>query len=393
MDRSTLVPYAGREQASVKHFLLESYLTRLIMITARSRYDRIAYIDAFAGPWQSAQENLSDTSFAKAIEVVEGCRAQLANAFNRSVRFRALFVERDPDRFVRLKQFADSRSTSEVEIVAVNEDFASSTESVARWIRDDEMAFVLVDPTGWKTVIAPSTLAPLLRKSNVEMLINVMWNFIALATGHANQRKNLREIFGHAYDSICEASGRSDAETLMDGYLNALRAGAGEVESTTQLRTTSFPVQFPSKDRVFYFLVYVTHHVKGMIVFLQESERALHYQREVKFVIGQQRREADTGMADIFGDELYEMGSVPRSIEPHIRAAWLALLPSVGAEVHVDETCVAGMAQQCGCLISDLQAALRHLIEEGVLKNVDAKQARSKNVVNYERGEKIRRLK
>jgi hypothetical protein len=34
MDREKLAPYAGREQASVKHFLLESYLARLIMITA-----------------------------------------------------------------------------------------------------------------------------------------------------------------------------------------------------------------------------------------------------------------------------------------------------------------------------------------------------------------------
>jgi hypothetical protein len=50
------------------------------------------------------------------------------------------------------------------------------------------------------------------------------------------------------------------------------------------------------------------------------------------------------------------------------------------------------MAEECGCLISRLQAALRRLIEEGVLKNMDARKARPKNVVNYEKGETIRRL-
>jgi hypothetical protein len=79
MDREKLAPYAGREQASVKHFLLESYLARLIMITAQARYHRIVYVDAFAGPWKSARGDLSDTSFAKAVEVMEGCRGEIVS--------------------------------------------------------------------------------------------------------------------------------------------------------------------------------------------------------------------------------------------------------------------------------------------------------------------------
>ena len=58
MDRSKLEPYAGREQASVKHYLLEAYLERLIMITGQARYNRISYVDAFAGPWKAAQSDL-----------------------------------------------------------------------------------------------------------------------------------------------------------------------------------------------------------------------------------------------------------------------------------------------------------------------------------------------
>jgi hypothetical protein len=60
MDRRHLASYAGREQSAVKHFLVDSYLERLIMITAQSKYRRIAYVDAFAGPCKSTRDDLGE---------------------------------------------------------------------------------------------------------------------------------------------------------------------------------------------------------------------------------------------------------------------------------------------------------------------------------------------
>jgi three-Cys-motif partner protein len=244
MDRSKLEPYEGREQASVKHFLLKSYLERLIMITAQARFDRIAYVDAFAGPWKSARDDLSDTSFARAVDVMENCRIEIANKFNRSVSFRALFVERNPERYTRLREFTDRRTTEEIQLEAVNEDFAESVSSVADWIRGDEMAFVLIDPTGWKDIIAPTTLAPLLRRTNVEMLINVMWNFINLATGHPSQEPNLRNVFGDEYERLVRAGSGGRGQAWMRAYLQRLRAASGNDKTASRLRTAWFPVEF-----------------------------------------------------------------------------------------------------------------------------------------------------
>jgi three-Cys-motif partner protein len=392
MDREKLVPYEGREQAFVKHFLLESYLARLIMITAQVRYSRIAYVDAFAGPWKAASSDLRDTSFAKAIDVMEGCRVQLATQFKRSVTFRALFVERDPVRYAALKQFAEARTTAQIQITAINEDFAESAESVADWIRSDEMALVLIDPTGWKDVIAPRTLAPLLRKRNVELLINVMWNFIQLAAAHANQEANLREIFGDKLGSLTGAAASSGGREWMLAYIDHLNTNSGSSGAAAPLRTAWFPVEFPSKDRVFYFLAYVTHHVKGIIVFLEESERALEYQKEVKFVVKQKQRERDSGITDIFGDTLHSAPSSLSDSEGGVREAWLDRVPEPGSEIVVDEVCIADMAEKCGCLISRLQSELKRLIERGVVENLDAKRARPKNAVNYRNSERIRRL-
>lgn len=392
MDRDTLIPYAGREQSSVKHFLLEAYLERLIMITAQRAFTRIAYVDAFAGPWQSSRNDLSDTSFAKAIDVMERCRITIARQFNRSVSFRALFVERDPERFARLKKFADSMSTGQIKIEAINKDFAESTESVATWVRADEMAFVLVDPTGWKDVIYPKTLGPLLRKRNVELLINVMWNFINLASGHRSQQENLRNLAGDEYQRLVAEGGAGGGEGLMRAYLQQLKTAASAPGGEDRPRVAWFPVEFTHKDRVFYYLAYVTHHVKGMIVFLEESERALKYQQEAKFVAKQMRREVESGITDIFGDEISLPQQSSSTSEWNARNLWLALLPKQNAELYVDETRIADMAEDCGCLISRLQGALRRLIDEGVLQNLNAAKPRPKNVVNYGKGETIRRI-
>ena len=215
-----------------------------------------------------------------------------------------MFVERDPNAFARLKQFPDARSTSDIEIKAINEDFAESAASVAQWISNDEMAFVLVDPTGWKDVIAPKTLAPLLRKRNVEMLINVMWNFINLASGHTSQNDNLSALVGSEYQQLVAEGNAEGGENWMRAYLRQLKQAAGDSASAHRLRTAWFPVEFKDQERVYYYLSYVTHHVKGLIVFLEESAKALNYQREMKFALAQKQRESDCGMQDIFGDEI-----------------------------------------------------------------------------------------
>ena len=390
MDRSKLESYSGREQASVKHHLLESYFKRLIMITAQGRYNRIAYVDAFAGPWQSSRDDLSDTSFARAVEVMESCRAELERVFHRSVSFRALFVERNPASYARLQAFAQQRSTTQLQITAINEDFSESAESVAAWIHDEEMAFVLIDPTGWKDVVFPATLAPLLRKPNVEMLINFMWNFISLAAGHANQLKNLQSTFGDQYLSIVKDGAKSGL--LMPTYLRRLRETAGRTNSRSRLRAAYFPVEFPDKKRVYYYLTYVTHHHKGMIVFLEESEKAFKYQDEVKFIVKQQRREVTSGMTDIFGDDLGDLADAKFRPTTDARSLWLEALPKAGAELLVDEEKIANMAEKGNCLISSLQAALRDLISDRTMQNLNSAKPRPKNVVDFKKGETIRRL-
>lgn len=83
--------YKGREQAYVKHVLLEQYLQALVHKTA-SVYPHIVYVDGFAGPWQSANENHEDTSFGIALRALRTAKAAW-KGIGRNVKMTAILIE------------------------------------------------------------------------------------------------------------------------------------------------------------------------------------------------------------------------------------------------------------------------------------------------------------
>src|ERR1700720_3598222 len=97
--------YEAREQTAVKHRILERYLSAFVPIVGAWAHD-IAYVDCLAGPWQSVDPHLKDTSFARAIEVLRSTRAVLSGR-GRSPTMRCLFVEKDAEAFSGLKRYCD----------------------------------------------------------------------------------------------------------------------------------------------------------------------------------------------------------------------------------------------------------------------------------------------
>jgi len=63
--------YRGREQAWIKHQLLESYLEKLMLIVGmaakRQGTIEICYVDCFSGPWGTSE--LESTSIAVSLSV------------------------------------------------------------------------------------------------------------------------------------------------------------------------------------------------------------------------------------------------------------------------------------------------------------------------------------
>src|SRR5688572_19722767 len=105
MAASDDASYFGREQSLIKHIILEKYLERFAVITG-SWCDGIVYVDGFSGPWNVQSEKLDDASFSIALKQLRNARETVRQRFKKGLKIKCVFLEKKPDAFARLKQFA-----------------------------------------------------------------------------------------------------------------------------------------------------------------------------------------------------------------------------------------------------------------------------------------------
>lgn len=369
--------YEGREQAWVKHWLLERYLQRLIMKVG-TKWKRFTYIDAFAGPWDAVSEDLSDTSFGIAVKVMRDCQKALSDA-GTHIPMRAIFCEMKAAPAKRLIAYAEANSTPSLVLEAHHADFTTKIESIAADLRDDEFTFALIDPTGYSK-IAPGQLSMLLKKRSVEVLINLMWEHIERFWDLEQIEETLDSIFGK--DRKLKIAELGGAEL----YAVGLRAAAGS--SGGRLWASSFPVQNPNKKRTRYFLVYGTHSTSGLLTFDRVVEETWHEQALTKAQI---KVNQQCGTLDLFDGVIHSV-QVERPIdELRIRKAWLARLGNPGTDTVASETLAAELLEECGCLELDLQRVLAKLCDEGLVTNLSMHRKRARNTVHWQKSEILRR--
>ena len=165
--------YAGREQAYVKHFVLETYLQRLAFKLGNFRSGvTIRYVDGFSGPWQEQSPTFEDTSPHIALDQLGRAREDLGK-MGKTLNVACMFIEKDKDAFVKLRNLCARFPGIEVEVL--NGEFESQIGDVVRFVRGgvDPFSFVFIDPKGW-TGYGLKAITPLLRVRPGEVLINFM---------------------------------------------------------------------------------------------------------------------------------------------------------------------------------------------------------------------------
>jgi three-Cys-motif partner protein len=183
-------PYEDREQTAVKHRVLERYLSAFVPIVGDWASD-IAYIDCLAGPWESVDPKLRDTSFARAIEVLRSTRKVLSSR-DKSPTMRCLFIEKEPEAFGKLKRYCDG--VLDIEVTPQNWDLTSHISDVVKFAKDRSKSFpfIFIDPKGWEP-LATSLISPILSLDPGEVLITLMTSFITRFL--ADETKGFDRIF------------------------------------------------------------------------------------------------------------------------------------------------------------------------------------------------------
>lgn len=299
-----LQDYQGREQAYVKHVLLEQYLQVLIHKTA-SAYGHIAYVDGFAGPWQSGSETFQDTSFGIALKVLTAAKASWKQ-HGRDVKMYAFLVERNPDAFTRLATICSH--FPEVEVKAIEGAFLDVLPSILKEIPREAFTFFLIDPKGWKLPL--DKLTPMPVRASSEVIFNFMFEFINRAASmekDATIVAGLKALMPYGdWQARLAALGRDASPddrkaVLVDAFSESLRR-LGKftyVCETTILR--------PDKERALYCLFYATRHEIGLEVFRNCQVTTLAAQSESRAQTKVKRVEQQSGQAEMFYS-MKEMG-------------------------------------------------------------------------------------
>src|SRR5690606_29326975 len=163
--------YAGREQAFVKHTFLETYLDGLLYKVGHV-HDEIAYVDGFAGPWQSANEQFTDTSFGLALQKLRQVKSGLAQR-GRTISVKAILVEADADAYARLQTVATR--FPDLTVRTIHGDFNQSIGAINTEL-GRAFSFLFVDPKGWSVDMAE--LGRLISRENCEVVFNFMFDFV-----------------------------------------------------------------------------------------------------------------------------------------------------------------------------------------------------------------------
>jgi len=377
--------YKGKEQAFIKHRLLEAYIQRLFMIIGQHE-NRIRYVDCFAGPWEAESDNLKDTSIAISLNIMKGCHESLKK-HGRNVQFKALFIEKNRGSHKTLNSFLDRASTNEVYAESLHGDFYSLRSDILRWCGNDDFTFFFIDPTGWKDVVELDTLRPLLQRRHSEYLINFMFDFILRAHNQKIFEEHMIRIFGEIPDTNGMTPLKRE-EYLLCLYRTHLKKAQPDIENKKS-RSAYVKILDPYKDRTKYDLVYLTRHPLGIKVFMEVSEKLDLVQKIVRAQTKQERRIDKSGQKELFSAEI-NIANEDKMNLSDVKEYWLSKL-SYRPRRFGDEE-LADMLEETGWFISDFQKAFNELISEGQVKNLDASRKRSVHAVHFDKGEFLKRL-
>lgn len=282
--------YRGREQTYLKHFFLERYLERVAYVIGYS-YPEFVYVDGFSGPWRSQSEAFDDTSFIIAIKQLRKVSEGLTK-IGKKPRIRCLFIEKDPDAF-RALQSAIS-DISDLETKPLHGDFESLIPKILNFI-GQSFSLVFIDPSGW-TGFALHRIRPILQHRPGEVITNFMFDHINrfLDDPRPEIAQSFDELFGGPGWNTALQAGRGREEVIVELYRERMRS-AGDFRHVTWTRILK-----PTADRSYFYLLYGSRNVKGLLEFRGVEKRAVEEQERVRLTAKQTDRVERTHQPELF---------------------------------------------------------------------------------------------
>jgi three-Cys-motif partner protein len=287
-------PYEDREQTAVKHRILERYLSAFVPIVGNWALD-IAYVDCLAGPWQSVDPNLKDTSFARALDVLRSTQAVLAGR-GKSPTMRCLFVEKESQAFASLKRYCDG--VTNIEVNPRNWDLTTHISDVVKFVkqRNNSFPFIFIDPKGWEP-LEIDLISPILALEPGEVLITFMMSWITRFL--TDESKGFDRIFRSDLTRLMQLHGEELEEEAVKSYANSVRK-AGHFQYVCTL-----PVMKPDQDAFHFHMIYGTRHLRGVEVFKETEKNIIPFMHVTRAQAQHRRRFEQSGQLSMLKPEAH----------------------------------------------------------------------------------------
>jgi len=355
--------YIGREQALVKHTILKTYLQRLFMIIGQGKADVINYVDCFSGPWEAEDEKLEDTSIGISLRIMSECKKSLNNTpFKRDIKFRALYIEKDPKAFNKLETFLSNNPYPEIETQCLHGDYTELLPEIVEWCKGD-FTFFFVDPKGWQKVVGAKTMQPLLELKNSEFLVNMMYGFINRFVKLEHHADDMIELFGEVPIFSNETPG-DRRRHLLSLYRQNIKKNYGG-------RTSFVAVEKPGVERVHYFLVYLTRSSIGLKVFKEAAEKMENVQRISQNEVKLRNQLAKSPIDDLFGGQAEIQIEKLEYNDNKLEARVYILNKLSNGALKIDNDVWADWLEESDLYPTDFQMAIKALFKEGLVENLD----------------------
>lgn len=388
---TALVPaaYDGREQALIKHRLLEDYLEKLFLIigmgTKKGGSTELCYVDCFAGPWGDPNEDMKTTSIAISLATLDTCRQKLAE-MRVYVKIKALYIEKKPASFKRLQAYLADNTPRSIRSHCMQGDFVSLRQEILDWVGQDAFTFFFIDPMGYNAIAVP-TLAPLVRRPRSEFLINLMYDHANRAMSMEGMKPTMTKLLGKDLD-VAGMTPQQREHAFVHTYRESLKQCV-PASTARPARAGHVRIMNPERDRAKYHLVYLTTHPLGVVKFMEISEGTDRMQAQVRAEKRDRKQTVDTGMDMLFSAE--EMGDldVAHAAASEVDAFWCDYLK--GGDRLINTAAFADILERTDWFEGDLQASLVRLIKRGKVVNRTGNAARRpKRPLHHERdGETI----
>ncbi|MFZ0062046.1 MAG: three-Cys-motif partner protein TcmP [Pyrinomonadaceae bacterium] len=271
----------GREHTYVKHYLLEKYLSRW-GYKIGSTWDTLVFIDGFAGPWGAKDQEFADASFGIAIKALNDAVDGLLKLRQRSVLGVCVFVEKAPQPFKKLDEFAKSHSTNRVLAMAFKGRFVENIRAIEEYVASagaNPFKFVFLDQKGWAAT-PMKELRPFVSERPCELLFNLMTSFLTrfvdrddLAPSY--QALYLRPRVLDRIRALPKGTGQRE-EAAVEEYCKSLREVCGF------LYVSQAVIMDAKREKVRYYLVFATRSLHGIEVFKSAEAEAAATQDEVR---------------------------------------------------------------------------------------------------------------